>query len=88
MIRIVLENLILLLLPTVVYFAYLYLTAGPDNAKTKMRNDAPLIWLFTAGVILVIVTLAFFASTDGGTPGQKYVPPVYEDGKIVPGHLE
>ena len=48
----------------------------------------PLIWLFIAGAVLVIVTLVAFGSTSGGKPGQHYVPPVMKDGKIVPGHID
>lgn len=88
MIRIVIENILLLLLPTAFYVAYLYLTIGSKDAKQKVLNDAPIVWLFVAGVALVLVVLIVFGSTSGGRPGEAYQPPVFKDGKIVPGHIK
>ncbi len=66
-------------------------TSGPDGkdtGATKILDDAPLLWLFVAGAVLVVVTLIAFESSSGGKPGQHYVPPSYKDGKIEPGHVE
>lgn len=95
MIRVVLENLILFLLPSLVYFAYVIMTR-PDEQKERqgtrgnlqVLDDAPLLWLFAAGAVLVIVTLIAFGSSSGGKPGQQYQPPVMKDGRIVPGHID
>lgn len=89
MIRIVIENMLLFLLPTLIYVGYVFLKrrtegAGPNN----VLDDAPLLWLFAAGAALVIFTLIIFGSTSGGRPGQTYQPPVYRDGKIEPGQLK
>lgn len=88
MIRIVIENILLLLLPTLFYIAYVYLTVGSKDAKKKVLNDAPIVWLFVAGVVLVLIVLAVFGSWSGGRPGDAYQPPVFKDGKIVPGHIK
>ncbi len=88
MIRIVIENLLLLLLPTVLYIAYVYLTAGKKGTKQNLLDDAPLIWLFLAGVVLAVSVLLFFGTISGGKPGQAYRPPEFRDGTIVPGHLD
>ena len=88
MIRIVIENLLLLLLPTLIYFSYVYLTRRHTTTRRQALNDAPLIWLFIAGVICAISVIAYFGTLSGGRPGDKYVPSVFKDGKIVPGHLE
>ena len=88
MIRIVIENILLLLLPTAFYIAYLYLTIGSKGAKQKVLNDSPIVWLFVAGVGLVLLVLIIFGSTSGGRPGEAYQPPVFKDGKIVPGHIK
>lgn len=88
MIRIVAENTLLFLLPTIVYVAYVYMTRQDKQGAARVLDDAPIIWLFIAGVVLVVVTLATFGSISGGKPGQVYVPPVYKDGHIEPGHLE
>jgi hypothetical protein len=96
MIRIVIENVLLFLLPTLLYVAWILMTrrqqtSGPDaeaSHSTKLLDDAPLIWIFAAGAVLVVVTLVAFESPTGGKPGQHYVPPSYKDGHIEPGHLE
>ena len=54
MIRIVAENILLFLLPTIVYIAYVYLTREESPGAARMLDDAPLIWLFIAGAVLVV----------------------------------
>ncbi len=88
MIRIIGENIFLLLLPTIVYVAFVYLTREEKPEALRMLDDAPLIWLFAAGVALVIITLLSFGSVNGGKPGQVYTPPSFQNGKIEPGHIE
>jgi len=90
MIRIVIENILLFLLPTAIYVAYIALTRG-DRGKqttTQIFNEAPLLWLFTAGGALVLAVLVAYASIEGGKPGQDYAPAVFKDGKIVPGEIK
>ncbi|MEO8421679.1 MAG: DUF6111 family protein [Hyphomicrobium sp.] len=88
MIRIVAENIVLFLLPTIVYIAFIYLTREEKPGASSVLDDAPLIWLFVAGAILVVATLATFGSVTGGKPGQVYTPPSLKDGRIEPGHLD
>jgi hypothetical protein len=88
MIRIVAENILLFLLPTVIYIAYVYMTREEKPGATRVLDDAPLIWLFVAGAALVIATLVIFGSISGGKPGQVYVPSVLKDGRIEPGRIE
>jgi hypothetical protein len=88
MIRIVAENILLFLLPTIVYVAYIYLTRDEKPGALRVLDDAPLIWLFVAGAAVVIITLVSFGSVTGGKPGQTYTPPSFKDGKIQPGHIE
>jgi hypothetical protein len=88
MIRIVAENVLLFLLPTIVYVAYIYMTREEKPGAARVLDDAPLLWLFVAGAVLVVVTLVTFGSFSGGKPGQVYVPPSFKDGHIEPGHLQ
>jgi len=88
MIRILAENVLLFLLPTIVYVAYVYMTSDEKPGAARVLDDAPIIWLFTAGVVIVLVTLIAFGSITGGKPGQVYTPPVLKDGRIEPGHLD
>ncbi|WP_072372577.1 DUF6111 family protein [Hyphomicrobium sp. NDB2Meth4] len=88
MIRIVAENILLFLLPTIVYVAYIYLTRDEKPQASRVLDDAPLIWLFVAGAAIVIITLVSFGTITGGKPGQVYTPPVFKDGRIEPGHID
>jgi len=88
MIRIVAENILLFLLPTIVYVAYIYLTRDEKPQAARVLDDAPLIWLFVAGAAIVIITLVSFGTVTGGKPGQVYTPPVFKDGRIEPGHID
>ncbi|MTD95633.1 hypothetical protein GIW81_14940 [Hyphomicrobium sp. xq] len=88
MIRIVAENILLFLLPAIVYVAYVYMTREEKQGAMRVLDDAPLIWLFVAGAALVVITLVSFGSVTGGKPGQVYTPPSFKDGRIEPGHIE
>ena len=88
MIRVVIENILLFLLPTVMYVGYVLLTRSGTSAGTVM-NDAPLIWLFVTGALLVGATLVYYGTTTpGGSPGAVYTPPHMKDGRIEPGTLK
>ena len=86
MVRVVLENILLFLLPTAIYVTWVWLTRKDD--QKGVLDEAPLLWLVIAGTAMVFVTLLFFGSNTGGRPDQKYVPPVLKDGKIEPGRLQ
>ncbi len=88
MIRIVIENILLFLMPTLVYLIFVLVTRPDSRNGTAVLDDAPLIWLFVAGASLLLVTLVFFSSTSGGKPGQSYTPPSIKDGRITPGHID
>jgi hypothetical protein len=85
MIRLVLENILLFLLPTAIYIGYVLLTRQTTSAGTVI-NDAPLVWLFVAGAVIVTATLVYYGTTSpGGRPDQTYTPPRVKDGRIEPG---
>jgi hypothetical protein len=86
MIRAVIENILLFLLPTLVYVIYVAVTR--DDAKRGLLDAAPLGWLLGAGTGLVFLTLALFGSNTGSKPGAVYVPAEFKDGKIQPGRLK
>ncbi len=88
MIRIVLENVLLFLLPTAIYCAYHYVAQGEGRSASHTINEAPLVWLFVAGAAMVIATLVAFSQSNGGRPGQVYEPPVMKDGRIEPGRIK
>jgi hypothetical protein len=98
MIRTIVENLLLFLLPTVIYVAWTLFQRAKSEQEAEndpggqpvmtVLDDAPLLWLFASGAILVMLTLAVFGSSSGGSPGQQYEPSVLRDGKIQPSHIE
>lgn len=88
MIRIILLNLLLLLLPTVLYVGYTHLTSpGTPKGLGRILEGAPLPWLLLTGSVLAVGTMLFFGTPPDGRPGDRYHPPVFRDGKIVPGRL-
>ncbi|MEQ1612352.1 MAG: DUF6111 family protein [Hyphomicrobiaceae bacterium] len=87
MIRIVIENLLLFLAPTLVYVIYVFVRRRSVGDETPVLRDAPLAGLFVAGVVLMVATLVAFGTSTGGKPGAAYQPPVYKDGKIEPGRV-
>jgi hypothetical protein len=98
MIRTVIENVLLFLLPTLLYVAWVLFQrfrseaagdeTGNQRAMVNVLDDAPLIWLFVTGALLVIVTLTVFGTSSGGKPGQHYQPSILKDGKIQPSHID
>lgn len=98
MLRVMVENFLLFILPTVLYLVYRYVRRATSNTQTQSApgqtisndlNDAPFLWLFVVGAGLVLAVLIAFGSTDkSGKPGQTYYPPVVKDGKVIPGHFK
>jgi len=91
MIRLIIENILLFLLPTLLYVIYVMLKRSQqkDNTISRALDTAPLPILFTAGFVLMVSVLAYYGSqSDSGKPGQTYRPPTMVDGKVVPGRFE
>jgi hypothetical protein len=91
MIRLVIENIILFLLPTLAYVIFVMLRRSQerDNTVARTLDSAPLPLLFSVGFILMIAVLGYFGSqSSGGKPGQTYLPPEIVDGKLKPGRFE
>ncbi len=87
MIRIIVVNLLLLLLPTIIYFTYIYLRRQ-QTPDAEIMADAPIFWLLAAGAGLSLLVLIFFVDWTGNTPYGRYIPPRFEDGVVVPGRVE
>jgi len=85
MIRIVIENVLLFLLPTLIYAIYVAVTR--DDQNKGILDKAPLAWLMLAGSLLVLAVLATYGSDTRGKPGQQYIPPSMKNGEIEPGRI-
>lgn len=91
MIRLIIENILLFLLPTLLYVIFVMLRRSQDRDNTIARalDNAPLPLLFTVGFVLMISVLGYYGTqSSGGKPGQTYKPPELVDGKIKPGRFE
>jgi hypothetical protein len=88
MVRVIIENVLLFLLPTAVYVGYVFLVRKSSANTNQVLNEAPLIWLFLAGLTTIFVTVLVFGAKHEGSPDQVYEPPSYKDGKIVPGRVK
>ncbi|HAA93205.1 MAG TPA: hypothetical protein DCS82_11235 [Rhodospirillaceae bacterium] len=93
MIRQLITIVLPLLLPTVIYFFWVWMARrhaekhGTEAPGPESIRDAPWLWLGIGGCALVVVTLVTvpLVFNEASEQGQ-YVAPQYKDGKIVPGH--
>jgi Family of unknown function (DUF6111) len=86
MIRIVIENVFFLLLPTILYIVWIAFSEDEWAGLGTILSRAPLIRLFFAGAALMIATLVAFSTYNYNSPQDVYVPPSVVDGKLEPGH--
>ena len=87
MIRIVAINLILLLLPMIVYFTYVALRRQ-DEPNGEILANAPIFWLLALGAAFMLIAIVVLGQWETGTTTGKYVPPQVKDGVVIPGHFE
>lgn len=93
--RVLLQYLVPLLLPTLVYLLW-WGTIGRRRANASGGGttlaQGPWFWLILAGGILLAAVLAYTAFVSGVSTGadtdKQYVAPHLEDGRVVPGHFE
>ena len=86
MLRIALIDLLLFLLPFLIYAAYMIAVKG--TAPADIWKTAPILWLLTAGFGLLLVVMATLVQFTGGSPEGTYRPPVIVDGVIKPGEID
>ena len=87
MIRPVLTEVILFLLPFVLYVVFLWATkAGIMNPESWPLTR--LAWLAMAALVLVLGSFLYFAHFGGAPVGSEYVPAHMENGKFVPGTMK
>ncbi|MCF3934162.1 DUF6111 family protein [Acuticoccus sp. M5D2P5] len=83
MIRVIITQIILFLLPFVGFFIYRLATEGPTGARIRDLGRVNF-YLSIAGGVLVILGFIYFAVTGGESQGV-YVPTQYRDGELIPG---
>ena len=87
MIRPVFTEIVLFLLPFLLYVVFLWATrAGvlhPDSWPLSR-----IIGLAIVALVLVVGSFVYFAQFSGAPVGSTYVPAHLEDGKFVPGQMK
>jgi hypothetical protein len=86
MLRVCLEILLPLLLPTALYLLWVTALRPSQPAAAMSWAGMPWAWLGGVGVALLAMVLALFAFSSGQQDGT-YVPAHLEHGRIVPGHF-
>lgn len=87
MLRVVLINIALFVLPLGVYAAYFYITERNQNAVTIEWKNMPLSFLLQAGLGLIVIGMLATAYLGGDDADGKYVPARMENGKLIPGEV-
>jgi hypothetical protein len=87
MLRVLLTIVLPLILPTALYLAWVRTMQGAEGGAPRWRA-LPWVWLVGAGTLLLIVVLVVVNVQFGKSEPGVYVPPRWENGRIVPGHVE
>lgn len=85
MIRILLTQLFLFLLPFIAYAAYLFLS---KKMNRQAWVDAPRYWLIMAGLAVSLTGFMILTQVNNNPTGGVYVPAHMEDGKLVRGKIK
>jgi hypothetical protein len=85
--RVLLTIILPLLLPTAVYLLWAT-TRSVQRDGASLWRALPLVWLAGAGVALLALVLLVVTVHFGAPQRGVYVPPRWEHGHIVPGHME
>lgn len=87
MLRVVLINIALFVLPAAIYAAWLYARARNRNAVTVEWKNMPLSFLLQAGLGLIVIGMLVTAYLGGDKAGGIYVPAHMENGKLIPSEV-
>ncbi|MBO6508003.1 MAG: hypothetical protein JJ866_19480 [Roseibium sp.] len=86
MMRLVLTQLLLFLLPFIFYAIWLW--ASKKSNHPERWSKGPIAWLTLSGVGLVIAGFVAMASIDTAPEGKQFRPSEMRDGVFVPGRYE
>jgi len=88
MLRVLLTIVLPLLLPTAIYVGWLIVAHRVQRNGTVPWVELPWVWLAGAGLLLLVLVLFVVHVHFGAPETGTYVPPRWEDGRIVPSHIE
>jgi len=83
MIRVIISQIVLFLLPFLAFFVYRVATRGWTGAKVASLGRTGF-YLVIAGGVLVAASFVVLAIVGGESEGV-YVPAQYRDGQLIPG---
>ncbi|MBL6952129.1 MAG: hypothetical protein ISR50_05830 [Alphaproteobacteria bacterium] len=82
----ILYHLVPFLLPFIAYALFLFATRRARE-KGQAFDEAPWLWLFATGLVLMVASLIAVWAFTGDPAGGQYVAPHVQDGKMVPGQF-
>ena len=85
MLRVLLQYLLPVLLPFLLYAAYVGLAHGRMPSRLDL-NSRQWATLGGTGLVLLLISLVSWSLLSGSPPEETYIPPHVEDGEIVPGN--
>ena len=85
MIRVLLTQLLLFLLPFIMYAGYLFLN---QRLHKRAWIDAPRYWLVLSGLALSLIGFFVMSQINNNPLGGTYIPARYENGEVIPGHIK
>lgn len=92
MLRVFFTIVVPLVLPTALYLVWLWVARGAlqerEEGATLRSAMLPLVWLAAAGVLLLALVLFVVTVHHGTSQPGTYVPPRWENGRIIPSHIE
>jgi hypothetical protein len=88
MLRVVFTIILPLVAPTAIYLLWVWFANWSRPGEATGWSGLPWSWLAGTGVLLLALVL-FVVTVPSGTSGSgTYVPPRWENGRIIPGHVE
>jgi hypothetical protein len=82
--RLFLQYVLPLLLPFLIYAAYVAVAKGRTPRWLDLDEKEWLV-LGGTGLALLMISLVTWSLLSGSPPDETYIPPHLEDGEIVPG---
>jgi len=80
--RVFLQYILPILAPLAVYITWMVLRG--KHKELPSWSEGPWFWLIVVGFVLGATSLIYFGFSGLHDTGGEYIPPRYEDGRIVP----
>jgi hypothetical protein len=88
MLRVGLTIVLPLILPTGLYLLWIVVVGAPRDGAASASTAVPWAWLAAAGAVLLAIVLFVVTVGFGSAERGTYVAPRWQNGHIVPGHIE